>query len=541
MKKNLPLLIVGIAVVGFILGKKTFFKPRPLELPKYGNYLSCMGFPFDLHMKFRSTAILEKASLPEDNISRQRIFYSTAYFQNMYTFTNLHDYNLNTNLKWSSMSDKEPKVTIVSAEDATYPVDIVIPHDTKPSGFLPDTAAYLDKLVQKGKIVKGEPALKITYEYENDIQMCFTENIPDLSKLKIVQPVDPYMAYFVVPLEERKQIANPLRKAEQIVNPCMNPESISASPFVPFYQWFFWRPFAEGHDSNKTAFNCNNYYKENVSIQQVQLTVTENSPKNTAFLAFDKFENLNRPITVSIFMGSQETKVFKKFNKEDAERYIARYLSGIDSQTAKKELPIFENKYDPKFSSYLWLMRNMTEQMEVKISEFDVNDFSAKVTLKGKLKLSRKDIVLKIFLNQNNPRFEGSDHFAKAFADEFLNNDIVIYGGHVNQGNVFAESIEKYGDVMKAKQNHQMSYQILALYSCTAGFFFKGDNFPKVGNDEFQRDVIRTGGGFSDGSANSSLILLGQVDSYLYNKKYAPFAYWSKMAKTDNFYILTNH
>lgn len=541
MKKLVPLLFAGIIALVVVVGKKTFFKPKQIELPKYGNYLSCIGYPFDLHMKFTSSIILEKSSLPPEAEIQNRIFYTAGFFQNMYSFTNLHDYNVNSNLKWSAMSDKEPKINVIKTEETTYPVDIQIPAGIEASGFPPDATAYLEKIIKKGKISKGEPAVKVTYEYENDIDMCFNENSADLSKVKIVQPLDPFHAYFIVPLEERKLIANPVRKAEQLVNPCMNPESISSSPFSPYYQWFSWRPFAEGHDSNKTAFNCNDYYKDNVSIQTVTVNITENKPQEIAPLAFDKFETLDRPLSTSIFLGTMETKTFQKFNKEEAERYIKLYLSGIDSNTARKELPVFAGKFDAKFSTFLWLMRNMTEQMDVKISEFDVNEYSVKVTLKGKLKLSHKDIVLKLFLNQNNPRFEGSDYFDKYFAEEFLNNDIVIYGGHVNQGNVFGASIKKYGDLMKSKSNNQMDYQIFALFSCTAGFFFNGENFPKTEHPDFQRDVIRTGGGFADGSANSALILLGQVDSYLYNKKYAPFAFWSKMAKSDNFYILTNH
>jgi len=541
MKKIAPLLFAGVIALVVIIGKKTFFKPKPLELPKYGNYLSCIGYPFDLHMKFTGSTILEKSSLPPEKEIQNRIFYSAGFYQNMFTFTNLHDYNPSSTLKWSAMNDEEPKIKIIKVEETSYPVDIIIPADTEANGFPPDTTVYLNKLVHKGKIAKGEPAVKVTYEYENDIDMCFTENKPELSKVKIVQPIDPFHAYFVVPLEDRKLISNPVRKAEQIVNPCMNPEGITAHPFSPYYQWFFWRPFAEGHDSNKTAFNCNNYYKENVTIQTVNVSITENRPKEIAPLAFDKFDSLNRPISASIFLGSMETKAFKKFNKEEAERYIKLYLSGIDSSTARKELPVFANKFDPKFSTFLWLMRNMTEQMVVKISDYDVNEYSAKVTLKGKLKLSHKDIVVKLFLNQNNPRFEGSDYFERSFAEEFLNNDIVIYGGHVNQGNVFSESLRKYGELMKTKADRNLDYQIFALFSCTAGYFFNGDVFPETEHPEFQRDVIRTGGGFSDGSANSALILLGQVDSYLYNKKYAPFAFWAEMAKSDNFYILTNH
>lgn len=541
MKKITPLLYVVLLASLIIVGKKTIFKSKPLEIPKYGNYLSCIGYPFDLKFKFTSSIILSKKSLPQSQQELNRLFFSGIYYQNMYTFTNVHDYNFNTNLRWASLSEKDPQIKVIKVEDASYPIDIKIPVEVEYTGFPPEATAYLKSIMGFKEIKKDDPAVKVTYEYQNDVQMCFTENKPELSKLKIVQPVDPYMAYYYVPEQERKLISNPLRKAQQKINPCIDPEGLTPTPFSPFVQWFSWRPFAEGHDLNNSAFNCNDYYKDNVTINTLKVSITENSPSNTKSLALDRFENLDRPLKASIFLGAQETLAFVKFNKEEAKKYISLYLSGIDNQTARKELPVTKNKFDTKFSTFLWLMRNVSQQMDVKKSEYDVNEFSAQVTLKGKLKLSRKDIEVKIFINQNNPRFEGSDYFAKSFADEFLNNDVIMYGGHATMGNVFNESFKKYGDLIKEKQNKNLDYQIMAVFSCTAGFFYNGDTFPKTDHAEFERDLIRTGGGFSDGSANSSLILLGQIDSYLYNKKYAPFAYWSKMSKSDNFYILTNH
>lgn len=540
MKKISPLLFVVLFACLIIIGKKTIFKSKPLEIPKYGNYLSCIGYPYDLKFKFKSSIIFAKSALPAGQENLNRLYFSGVYYQNMYTFTNVHDYNSHSNLKWSSLSEKDPQIKILKVEDVSYPVDIKIP-PTEVSGFPPEPTNYLNSLIKIGQIKKDEPAIKVTYEYQNDVQMCFTENKPDLSKLKIVQPVDPYMSYYVVPSEERKLIANPVRKTQQLINPCIDPEALTPTVFSPFVQWFIWRPFAEGHDLNNSPFNCNDYYRDNVTINTLKLTPVENSPKETAFLAFDKFENINRPLKASIFLGAQETGEFVKFNKDEANKLITLFLSGIDTQTARKELPVTKNKFDPKFSTFLWLMRNVSEQMDVKKTEHDVNEFAASVTLQGKLKLSRKDVQVKIFVNQNNPRFEGSDYFARSFADEFLNNDVVIYGGHATMGNVFRESFQKYGNLIKEKQNNNLNYQIMAVFSCTAGFFYNGDSFPKTDHPEFQRDLIRTGAGFTDGSANSSLILLGQIDSYLYNKKYAPFAYWSKMAKADNFYILSNH
>lgn len=527
-------LLVLISI--FVLAKKTFFKSRTTEIPKYGNYLSCQGYPFDLRIKFQSTVYLDKASLPK----KQDVYFNTIYYQNMFTFTNTSDYNGSQSLKWSALSSKDPLITIVKVEDAPYPLDIELPRDLEFGGFPPAPTEYLKNLKTRGKIKKGSPAVKITYDYENDLLLCFDKNKIDLSDIKIVQPIDPYTTYFVVPKEERRLIQNPISNFKRVINPCLNPEIASSLELSPFMSWFFWRPFAEGHDSEKRSFNCKDYYKDKVSINTLNLKITENDPQKTSPLSFGKFENLNRPLSVSVFMGGEETKFFKKFDKE-AENYIKLYLSGIDATRAKKELPYYHKKYDPMFSTLLWFIRNINEKIDIRKTEYVVEDYYAKVTLKGKFRLSHKDIVIKVFLNQTSPAFEGNEDFARFFADEFLNNDIVTFDGHVSQGNVFRKSINQYQDAMRAKEDKNMSYQIFALYSCTANFFYHPASFPRVSNNNFRRDFITTGGGFRDSSANSSLILLGQVDSYLYNKTQAPFLYWTRMAKADNFYILSNH
>lgn len=524
-------------IVAFVLLKKSIFNPKPPALSKYANYLSCQGNPFDLKVKFQSVVYLDKAS----TVPGWEIFYAAIFYQNMFSFTNVPDYNTTPGLKWTSLGSKEPNMKILKVEDAKYPISVVIPADLEIRGFPTVPTEYLKRLKARRKINKNDPAVKVTYEYENNLLVCLDKDKLDLTGIKFVQPIDPYTAYFVVPASQQKLIASPVSKNKQVVNPCLNPQAINAAAVSPFHLWFFWRPFAEGHDVNKAAFNCKDYYQDKVTINTLNMQVTENDPKKTSKLAFNQFEKLERPLSVSLFLGSQETIAFEKFNKEEAENLIKYYMSGIDLITAKRELPYKKNKYDATFSTQLWFLRNITERMDVKKSELDVGDYYSKVTLKGKLKLSHKDIVVKVFLNQTNPKFESSESFAKFFSDEFLNNDIVIYGGHVGNGTIFRKSLNEYQDKMRANEDKNMHYQIFALFSCTAHFFYPPDSFPRISNQDFRRDFILTGGGFNDGSANSSLILIGQVDSYLYNKQYAPFSALSKLAKADNFYILSNH
>lgn len=541
MNKFTSVLIALVIGAGLFFAKRHFTKKTIVELPKYGNYLSCHGHPFDLRVKYQTEAYLLTEALPKEEQSQNYLHFQVAYYQQMFAFTNAHDYNQNSKLKWSSLSDAEPKIKILKVDDATYPYDAEIPSDIDIVAFPPDATVYLNNLKALGKTTKGAPAKRITYEFENDLFMCFNEKKVDLEGLKVVHPLDPYTAYFIIPVAERKLITNDVRKTSHTVNPCMNPVSMPPNGQNPFFLWYSWRPFAEGHDSNHTAFNCNQYYKENESIKRLELSLSENVPKDIQQLNFAKFRDLDRPLEVAIFLGAQESLTYKKLNKEDAERYVKRFLSGIDALTAKKELPVHENKYDPKFSTTLWLMRNIAEQMDLKNASMNIQEYHAQINIKGKLKLSKRDLNLKLFFSQTNPKYPGAEEFGQSFADEFLKSDVVIYEGHVNSGNVFADTLAKNKEVMLKNQNKNINYQIFALYSCTANFYFRPESFPTIDHPEFRRDFIRTGGDFSDGVANSSLALIGQLDSFLYNQNSVAFAFWSRNAKSDNFYILSNH
>src|SRR5690606_14900882 len=163
----------------------------------------------------------------------------------------------------------------------------------------------------------------------------------------------------------------------------------------------------------------------------------------------------------------------------------------------------------------LWFIRNVKENIDIKISETDVRDYYLRVDLKGKFRLSKRDVHLKLVMTPNNPKYEGMEEFSKAFAQEFLSNDIVTYEGHVNGGGIFDDSFTKYKDLLLSSQNKNLNYQIFAIHSCVAGFFFHPDKLPKIDNPTFKRDVIRTAGPYIDATANGSLAIIGQVDSYL--------------------------
>lgn len=531
-------LILGVFILAG-LGYRFFLKPKKVEIPKFGNYLSCIGTPYDLKIKLKSEFILAEKALPESEKDLQWLFFSAAYYQNLYAFSNILDHNPNATLKWSSFSDKLPEIKIISDEKIDYPFDIEFESDIKHTGFPPEAGAYVAKLLPFGKIFKGEPARKVTYEMTSDLLTCFTENkIESFEKLKIFQPLDPYTAYFIVPKTQRLKLANPIRFAEGIFNPCMNTGGITSGGFEPFGFWNFWLPEARGHSADKQPFDCSLFYQVGKNILMPKVTVEENLPRQASYLNFKHFENLNRPIKMSILVGGQESKIFVKLDKDDVQKYVDLYLSDISLQDARKQLPL---KYDAHFSKILILLFKAKNHMDIYSKELTSDELSVNITLRGKLKLSKKDIQIHISLSPNNPAYPGAEHFSENVYTDFLTHDIVVYEGHSSTGNAFAKGFEKIKANNADKQDKSINYQIVGIYSCSSTFYYDPKSFPGIENPKFKRDIVRTAGAYLDGSGNGSLAMIASLDQYLYNESYVPFAYWAKNFKSDNFYILSNH
>lgn len=531
-------LFLGVLILAG-LGYRFYFKPKKVEMPKYGNYLSCIGTPFDLKVKFKSEVYLLEKAMPENEQQKKWLYFSAAVYQNLYAFSNILQHNPSAPLKWSSFVNTLPKVNVLSDEKAEYPHDVEFETDPKISGFPPEADAYIRKLMPFGKVSKGEPARKVTYELESDLLTCFTEpNYNSFKDLKIYQPIDPYLSYFAVPKAQRMKLKNPVRFAEGVFNPCMDPGGITASGFQPFGFWNFWIPEAKGHSADKEPFDCSLFYQVGKNLLMPKVTVEENTPKAATYLNFKHFEGINRPIKMSILVGGQESKIFQKLDKDEVNKFVDLYLSDIDLQSARKELP---KKYDAHFAKILILLFKSKNHMEIFSKEVNSNELSVDITLRGKLKLSKKDIELHISLAPNNPEYDGADIFAKQFVNQFMKSDVVVYEGHAATGNVFADGLKILKEQNYANQDKSIQYQIFGIYSCSSMFYYNPSEFPKIDNPGFKRDVVRTAGAYLDGSGNGSLALIASLDQYLYNESYVPFAYWAKNFKSDNFYILTNH
>lgn len=538
MKNKNLLSIMGLVFAIIVPYKFLFKKTESIILPKYAQYLSCNGTPKDLNVSFKSDIYFLKSAMPLDPKERNTLIIESIFHQNLYTFMNLGQ--INSILINSSNLGNRPVIKLISETEETYPSHPAFETEQEIFFFGPEKQKYLTQIFPNGEITKGEPAIKVSYEYKNELQLCLnSSDMSGLQQLEFLQPKDPLFSYFIVSPSDRRPLENKSWKSSASINPCMDPAAIGGGRVAPFAFWYHWQPRAKGKDLQGNAFDCESIYNDDV-VNKVKVTFSENEEKKTNFIAFSELDNLNRPIKASLLLGAHNNYSFEEFNEDEVSKLINLYISGLSVEDAKKNLPYFKQKYDPGFSTLLIVLWNMTKHIKLHSIELQVDRFFVSVNYRGKLNLSKKDIELKMSFARNRPGMEGSEYFNKTMANAITQDDIVIYVGHAGYGSMFDGALKMLKSDESQKLNEKLKYQILALYSCSSQFYFHPSIFPK-GKGGMKRDIITSGGGYNDPTGQASIALIGSLDSYLYNESYVPFGLWSKQFKINNFLILSNN
>lgn len=535
MLRLISLTLVLLAVI--LSARKLIIKKNQISAPKFGSYLSCQGHPYDLKVRFKSFVYLVKGALPKEEDKIKKLTYGASYYQNLYSFMNASEFQSASIIKWIDLTNAEPKISIFKKEEVPYPFDISMDEIKDISGFPLVSKEYIEKLIEIKTIKKGTPAIKVSYEYEGNIYTCLNEDkVSSLKTFSFYQPTDPFVSYFMVPKEERVILKNSARNTQALVNPCINTQGITNNSFQPLGLWYFWKPFHKAGED----LDCSKYYRVGDTISEIKPAIEENVPKKVTDLDFSKFDFKDRPITMSILLGANENYQFLPIKTEKFKFLLNSFLSRMSDENIVIEINKHRNDFDGRVFSLLFFLKSLKEHFEIKKIEHDISDYSLQLTIKGQLHYSRKDIELNISLQPNHPDSPGKAQFDEFFSKSFLNSDIFTYLGHVNGGRIFKSALEEQKLNIIQNQRRDLSYQIFGLFSCSSGYFFNFNDFPKPDSLNFERDIIMSASSFTDFGLPPILALIAQIDGYFYNQTTIPFFTWSKFANSDNFFVLYN-
>jgi hypothetical protein len=534
MKKTTLLNFLVLASVLGIMVWRLYPKKKPVILPKYGSYLSCQGHAFDLNFKHQGEVYLLKKALPSDPEALERLKWSAVYYQNMYNFNSLIYNYPNSEIKSISLANSPVDIKILKVEDFPYPLHIKFDPAT-PTELPPEQHAYMAKIKELGaEVQKGEPAIKISYNYSANILACLTVNdSAAIKKYKILHPIDPHLAYFFVPKHQWVSFDSKI-SGTQVANPCIDQSFVDNGPIDSQALWYFWRPFAKGKDSAGFAYDCSLYYQEGKNIVSPIYQLAENPPKKASDPNYARFADIKRPLRVSLFLGAFENIQFRPFD-EDFREVVDKFLEPMSFKEAQSLIPE-RNRYDVGSVRLLIILWNLSQHMDLKGHDISWDPLSYNIVVKGKLRLSKKDMEVRLFFSPNKPKHPGYERFNEEFAKDFYTRDILVYEGHASLGSVF--DLPKLTAARK-EVSDPVSYQIFGIYSCLAQYYYDPAKFPRPEIPGYNREVIQTANVYSD-VGKGALGILASVDEYLYNQSYVPFAFWASSFKSDNFFVLTN-
>lgn len=535
MKK---VLLPGLFILSVFAGRWYLFSPRTAELPAY-NYLSCVGEAKDVDATYEADVLFVKRALPET--SNSEIFWAGANRLNSFVFENQTRY-APSDFKAIGVGE-DIRIDILGTTEVGYPQSLTFRPSSQEHFYPFGDADYVRNLYSLGKVEEGEAAIKVRVRISQNIHLCRSDKSPVVPEdLRLFAPADPYLAFSYYPLSAWPRLWKANEKKAVVHNPCSEAELLPRIPekWNPLAFAFSWRPFVEGRSYDKTSFDCRESYRLGENVFEVKPRFVPRLDKKVTDIDFGAFKDLNRPIKATAFFGALRSFSFRPMDPVVVKALVESYLLPIGDSEARRKLPIGDENFDLALSRVLIFLRNVSAVIEPHSREVHVTPLSIGVSIRGKFKLSKKDLDLFVHFSPISPDFPGYDIFAQAVEERLLQSDIFIYEGHNHGGKPLRATLnrlkEKYHGALPTGAPE---YQLVAMLSCSANGVYHRSNFPKPPG--MRRDFVYGLSSYLDIPGHGVLSFITAADKFAYNGRIPHFGNWASAHKSDNLYLLVNH
>lgn len=344
-------------------------------------------------------------------------------------------------------------IKILGVKQTSYGRDLIIPP------FKDDATLYPFDIFKENNFLKSTKAWEISYEAKIPAVMC-DQKKKNIVSVPISVPLDPYLAYWLVPVKERRTISF-FGKTENI-NPCSY--GLMTHMVHPSMYWYAWKP--ENHGEN---FNCKKLLesgKDYLSLKaefRPELSVEEP-------VQFEKLRALDK-INISILFG-QVAYGDAKVSLVHAKKLLSQYKS-LSDITPQSLDPKTQKLIDPSVYVFLTFYKELKKLSNISKETLDFNDDHLIIQIDGKLKLSHKDFSIKFFIGPTGKRNPKHFSFLK---DAFTESDLIYYVGHSGMG--YDMDFESMKSHLKLSNNeldrilNKKSYQMLGIISCYSTFYY---------------------------------------------------------------------
>jgi hypothetical protein len=521
----------GLAVVAglvFAFSYKHF--TSPYRKPDHRSYATCRGetsfSKFSIHPHF----FINREFLSNDPTEVEIQYLVEKHVRHLYTI--LPTYKAETTPKYAVVPYDGVHTSGIKVTKAEYPLELKIDSTDIHPKFLRNMksaadldARYILKALEKGQTSLKDNALRI--EYQADLEFITCEETGKFAN-HFYLPLDPFLGYWLVPLEKRITMHNTFLKKDSLITPCATPEYLYDQD--PYYYWFYWSLDAP---TCKDALVAGGVIEYEPQVHEKKSTEV---PAEKAFdLSFlSKVGDRPLEMTVAMTLIEDDSVISKQNFDEPLRQKIETALAQDDFSHAKdkfKELDIYDIALQTGLV-YVWSLKQMSSEFEFK--QVQLHDMLLEWKIQGRFAKSKKSYSVDLVIGSamaDTPSFES---FYKVLNQGIVASDIVYFRGHSGAGkNLSKNRIDQQISVQNTAEKIQSpQHQLVALVSCYSLRYFPKEIFPILGTS-FTRDILYTASVPQDYDSRMLVGLMEQVDLQLAEGHHIPYEKWPESFSRD--------
>lgn len=391
----------------------------------------------------------------------------------------------------------DPVIEDIQSRAVAYPYSLTIDPVEHPD--VKTTHPYLLAALKAKNIKKGEPGQKVSYTARITALYCGPK--PKPTELKIELPSEPYLAYWLVKPQDRKQIR--WHYSTFKVNPCSDTEYADIPD--PYFYWYFWKPRAIGTDASGKSYSCENLMREGREFASFTAQDLQVNPIPTHFSLNQKsLKNLK----ISALFGVVDPKSII-FDYAQALKELSKIKSPTLGDLKKAFVLLPKGKsVDPGSENLVVFVQRLQTLLNQDRATVAVDQEKQIVTIHSELLRSGKKTQIDLFFGQTDVLTTADATYWNALADALKYSDVILYSGHSGLGEnmklsyVAAAAKQKESELFTEAPDHQ----ILGLFSCYSYSYF-GDEIARLRSEKSKvTDIIRTATAFTSAQGHIALI-----------------------------------
>lgn len=489
-------------VAFFFLIAAVWFTPRVSPASENANtFWNCPSGGGEISFRLRSSFYLHEASFRDSERALGAAALKDAIVQHL-RFAQGHFVNQASSSGRVVMKmSTDPTIESIRVQKSSYPFALEVDAIDHPDVKI--THPYLLSALKTRTIAKGDAGLKVSFSARLTAMYCGSKTIP--THLDIDLPSEPYLAYWLVPTRDRREIHWHLSNFK--INPCADSEYADIPD--PYYYWYFWKPQATGLDAKDRPFQCKTWFRENHEFVSAKVSdiVVDKAPARFGFSG-----RWPASLRIAAIFGVVDPKGFIFDYRAALAKIAARKTTTLQDVVSLFARPATDRPLDPGSDNVTTFVRELPTLIFSKSASITADADNGILTIESHLAKSAKSVRIEIYFGQTDVLTVAEPSYWRAVSSALAHDDVVLYAGHSGLG----ENLKLTNVLAAAKLDGEAllrdapARQILGFFSCYSYSYFGDEIAQARARASKSTDVIRTASAFT--SAQGHVAVLRALD-----------------------------